>query len=184
MRLPSFEQVEQDAEAYARASRVLHRESNPGNARPLVQRHGDRELWLNAAADPADHAGDGRGLRSALRPRAASRPTATPRFPAWEMIKFSVTIMRGCFGGCTFCSITEHEGRIIQNRSEGSVLREIETIRDKTRGLHRRHLRHRRADRQHVPDGVQGPEDRGGVPPAVLRVSRASARTSTPRTTR
>lgn len=51
------------------------------------------------------------------------------------MIKFSVTIMRGCFGGCTFCSITEHEGRIIQNRSEGSVLREIEKIRDRTPGF-------------------------------------------------
>ena len=57
------------------------------------------------------------------------------KIPAWDMIRFSVTIMRGCFGGCTFCSITEHEGRIIQNRSEGSVLREIETIRDKTPGF-------------------------------------------------
>lgn len=52
------------------------------------------------------------------------------RFPAFDMIKFSVNIMRGCFGGCTFCSITEHEGRIIQNRSEDSILREIEKIQD------------------------------------------------------
>lgn len=51
------------------------------------------------------------------------------------MIRFSVTIMRGCFGGCSFCSITEHEGRIIQNRSEGSILKEIENIRDKTKGF-------------------------------------------------
>ena len=55
--------------------------------------------------------------------------------PAWEMIRFSVNIMRGCFGGCTFCSITEHEGRIIQNRSEESILREIEDIRDKVPGF-------------------------------------------------
>jgi radical SAM superfamily enzyme YgiQ (UPF0313 family) len=68
----------------------------------------------------------------------------------------SVTIMRGCFGGCSFCSITEHEGRIIQSRSEGSILQEIETIRDKDEGLHRHHLRHRRADRQHVSHGLQG----------------------------
>ena len=51
------------------------------------------------------------------------------------MIRFSVNIMRGCFGGCTFCSITEHEGRIIQSRSEDSILREIEEIRDKTPGF-------------------------------------------------
>jgi radical SAM superfamily enzyme YgiQ (UPF0313 family) len=62
------------------------------------------------------------------------------KIPAYEMIRFSVNIMRGCFGGCTFCSITEHEGRIIQSRSEGSILREIEEIRDKHAGLHRRHL--------------------------------------------
>ncbi|HSP01514.1 MAG TPA: DUF3362 domain-containing protein, partial [Thioalkalivibrio sp.] len=57
------------------------------------------------------------------------------RIPAWEMIRFSVNIMRGCFGGCTFCSITEHEGRIIQNRSEDSIIREIEEIRDKVEGF-------------------------------------------------
>ena len=57
------------------------------------------------------------------------------KIPAWEMIRHSVTIMRGCFGGCSFCSITEHEGRIIQSRSEGSILKEIETIRDKTEGF-------------------------------------------------
>ena len=72
IRLPAYEQVEQDKEAYARASRVLHRESNPGNARPLVQRHGDRDLWLNPPPIPLTTDGDGRGLRPALRARAAS----------------------------------------------------------------------------------------------------------------
>ena len=57
------------------------------------------------------------------------------RIPAYEMIKHSVNIMRGCFGGCTFCSITEHEGRIIQSRSENSIIKEIENIRDKTPGF-------------------------------------------------
>jgi hypothetical protein len=80
------------------------------------------------------------------------------KIPAWEMIRFSVNIMRGCFGGCTFCSITEHEGRIIQSRSEESILHEIEEIRDKTPGFTGVDLRPRRADRQHVPPGLQGPK--------------------------
>jgi uncharacterized radical SAM protein YgiQ len=134
IRLPSFEQVSSDAETYARASRVLHRESNPGNARPLVQRHGDRELWVTPPPIP---------LTTEEMDRVYELPYARgphpaygdAKIPAWEMIRFSVTIMRGCFGGCTFCSITEHEGRIIQNRSEQSVLNEIEAIRDKTPGF-------------------------------------------------
>jgi uncharacterized radical SAM protein YgiQ len=134
IRLPGFEQVEEDREAYARASRVLHRESNPGNARALVQRHGDRDLWLTPPPIPLttpemDAVYD---LRYARAPHPSY---GDAKIPAWDMIKFSVTIMRGCFGGCTFCSITEHEGRIIQNRSEASVVREIETIRDKTPGF-------------------------------------------------
>ncbi|SHN63963.1 YgiQ family radical SAM protein [Bradyrhizobium erythrophlei] len=134
IRLPSCEQVEQDREAYARASRVLHRESNPGNARPLVQRHGDRDLWLNPPPIPltSDEMDSVYDLPYARAPHPSY---GDAKIPAWDMIKFSVTIMRGCFGGCTFCSITEHEGRIIQNRSEGSVLQEIERIRDKTPGF-------------------------------------------------
>lgn len=134
IRLPSYEQVEQDREAYARASRVLHRESNPGNARALVQRHGDRDLWLNAPPVPlsTDEMDAVYDLPYARAPHPAY---GDAKIPAWDMIRFSVTIMRGCFGGCTFCSITEHEGRIIQSRSEGSILREIETIRDKTPGF-------------------------------------------------
>ncbi len=134
IRLPSCEQVEQDREAYARASRVLHRESNPGNARPLVQRHGDRDLWLNPPPIPLTTA-EMDAVYDLPYARAPHPSYGDAKIPAWEMIKFSVTIMRGCFGGCTFCSITEHEGRIIQNRSEASVLREIERIRDRTPGF-------------------------------------------------
>ena len=134
IRLPAYEQAEEDREAYARASRVLHRESNPGNARPLVQRHGDRDLWLNAPPIPltSDEMDSVYDLPYARAPHPSY---GDAKIPAWDMIKFSVTIMRGCFGGCTFCSITEHEGRIIQNRSEGSILQEIERIRDKTPGF-------------------------------------------------
>jgi uncharacterized radical SAM protein YgiQ len=134
VRLPSYEQVAADAETYARASRVLHRESNPGNARPLVQRHGDRELWVSPPPIPLSTEEMDRvyELPYARGPHPAY---GEAKIPAWDMIKHSVTIMRGCFGGCTFCSITEHEGRIIQNRSEASVLKEIEDIRDKTPGF-------------------------------------------------
>jgi uncharacterized radical SAM protein YgiQ len=134
IRMPSFEQVEQDREAYARANRVLHRESNPGNARALVQRHGDRELWVTPPPIPLTTP-EMDAVYDLPYARAPHPSYGDAKIPAWEMIKFSVTIMRGCFGGCTFCSITEHEGRIIQNRSEASVVREIETIRDKTPGF-------------------------------------------------
>jgi len=134
IRLPSYDQVEQDKEAYARASRVLHREANPGNARPLVQRHGDRDLWLNPPPIPLTTE-EMDAVYDLPYARAPHPSYGDAKIPAWDMIKFSVTVMRGCFGGCTFCSITEHEGRIIQNRSEGSILREIELIRDKTPGF-------------------------------------------------
>src|SRR5579871_7774 len=120
IRLPACEQVEQDREAYARASRVLHRESNPGNARPLVQRHGDRDIWLNPPPIPLT-SDEMDAVYDLPYARAPHPSYGDAKIPAWEMIKFSVTIMRGCFGGCTFCSITEHEGRIIQSRSEGSI---------------------------------------------------------------
>ncbi len=134
VRLPALEQVLEDSEAYARASRVLHRESNPGNARALVQRHGDRELWLSPPPIPLTTP-EMDAIYGLPYARAPHPSYGNEKIPAWEMIKFSVTIMRGCFGGCTFCSITEHEGRIIQNRSEESVLQEIERIRDKTPGF-------------------------------------------------
>jgi uncharacterized radical SAM protein YgiQ len=134
IRLPDFEQVRADPVLYAHASRILHMESNPGNARALVQRHGDREVWLNPPPIPLTTAEMDRvyELPYARRPHPGY---GDARIPAYEMIRFSISIQRGCFGGCTFCSITEHEGRIIQNRSEASVLREIETIRDTVPGF-------------------------------------------------
>ncbi|QDC44626.1 YgiQ family radical SAM protein [Methylophilus medardicus] len=134
IRMPAFEEVVDDPVMYAHASRVLHLEANPGNARALVQRHGQREVWLNAPPIPLstkemDYVYD---LPYARKPHPAY---GDAKIPAWDMIRFSVNIMRGCFGGCTFCSITEHEGRIIQSRSEDSILREIEEIRDKVDGF-------------------------------------------------
>jgi uncharacterized radical SAM protein YgiQ len=134
IRLPDYRSVRDDPVLYAHASRLLHVESNPGNARALVQRHGDRDVWLNPPPIP---------LATREMDRIYELPyTRQPhpaygdaKIPAYEMIRFSIAIQRGCFGGCTFCSITEHEGRIIQSRSEASILREIETIRDEVPGF-------------------------------------------------
>src|SRR5438477_5766004 len=134
VRMPDFDQVEADPVLYAHASRILHVESNPGNARALVQRHGDRDVWLNPPALPLTTAEMDAVYELPYR-RRPHPGYGDARIPAYEMIKTSVTIMRGCFGGCTFCSITEHEGRIIQNRSQPSVLREIERVRDQTPGF-------------------------------------------------
>ena len=146
IRLPSYEQVKSDPVLYAHANRVLHLETNPGNARSLVQAHGEgttaRDVWITpppiplttAEMDAVFDLPYARSPHPAYADEHGSHDGVT-KIPAWEMIRYSVNIMRGCFGGCTFCSITEHEGRIIQSRSEESVLREIEDIRDKVKGF-------------------------------------------------
>ncbi|MDQ6991650.1 MAG: YgiQ family radical SAM protein [Mariprofundaceae bacterium] len=136
IRLPSYEAVANDEVLYAHASRLLHLETNPGNARALMQKHGGREVWVNPPAIPLstvelDGVFDLPYSRLPYIGYGDIHAKET-RIPAYEMIKTSVNIMRGCFGGCTFCSITEHEGRIIQSRSQTSILREIEEIREKT----------------------------------------------------
>jgi uncharacterized radical SAM protein YgiQ len=134
VRIPSYEDVVRDPVLYAHASRTLHLESNPGNARALVQGHGDRDVWLNPPPVPltTEEMDYVYGQFFARNPHPSY---GDARIPAWDMIKFSINIMRGCFGGCTFCSITEHEGRIIQSRSHESILHEIEEIRDRTKGF-------------------------------------------------
>jgi len=134
IRLPSFNKVKNDPALYAHASRVLHQESNPHNARVLVQKHDTKEVWVNAPPIPleTDELDAVFDLPYTRRPHPVY---GDAKIPAYEMIKTSVNIMRGCFGGCTFCSITEHEGRIIQSRSEESILREIESIRDQVPGF-------------------------------------------------
>ena len=134
IRLPSYKQVAADPVLYAHASRILHLESNPGNARALVQRHGDQDVWLNPPPIPLAMA-EMDWIYDLPYQRRPHPVYGAANIPAYKMIRFSVAIQRGCFGGCTFCSITEHEGRIIQNRSEDSVIREIEKIRDAVPGF-------------------------------------------------
>jgi uncharacterized radical SAM protein YgiQ len=134
IRMPSFEQVTQDPVLYAHASRILHLESNPGNARALVQRHGGTDVWLNPPPIPlATKEMD--WIYELPYQRRPHPSYGEAEIPAYKMIRFSIAIQRGCFGGCTFCSITEHEGRIIQSRSEESVIREIEEVRDRVPGF-------------------------------------------------
>jgi len=134
IRLPAFEKVRNDAILDAHASRVLHLETNPHNARALVQKHGERIVWLNPPPIPLTTKEMDR-LFALPYTRLPHTSYEGKKIPAYEMIRFSINIMRGCFGGCTFCSITEHEGRIIQNRSEDSIIQEIETIRDTVPGF-------------------------------------------------
>jgi uncharacterized radical SAM protein YgiQ len=134
IRVPSHEAVTADAVLYAHASRILHLESNPGNARALVQRHGDTDVWLNPPPIPLTMK-EMDWVYERAYARAPHPFYDDASIPAYKMIRFSVAIQRGCFGGCTFCSITEHEGRIIQSRSEDSVLREIGEVRDKVPGF-------------------------------------------------
>jgi uncharacterized radical SAM protein YgiQ len=125
--LPSYEEVSADKQAFARMSRMLQYETNAHNARPLLQPHGDQAVYFNPPSLPLDEAAMDAlyDLPFVRRPHWAYEDE---RVPAFDTIKHSIVTMRGCFGGCTFCSITEHEGRIIQSRSADSVLREVRAL--------------------------------------------------------
>lgn len=124
--LPSLELAKEDLGAFADMTRLLHHETNPYNARRLVQAHGDRTLVVNPPELPLDES-EMDGIYDLPYTRLP-HPTYADPIPAWTMIKDSISIMRGCFGGCTFCSITMHQGRVIQNRSEKSILKEAREI--------------------------------------------------------
>ena len=134
IRMPSYEQVVNDPVLYAHADRIFHRETNPGNARPLVQNQGRNDIWVNPPPIPLETEELDWVFEQPYK-RVPHPSYGESKIPAYDMIRFSVNIMRGCFGGCTFCSITEHEGRIIQSRSEQSILDEAEKIRDLTPGF-------------------------------------------------
>lgn len=125
--LPSYEAVASDKEAFAEMSRAFQMETNPGNARPLLQPHGVEAVRFNPPAFPLETS-DMDALYDLPFTRVP-HPSYGERIPAYDTVKHSIVTMRGCFGGCTFCSITEHEGRVIQSRSAESVLREVRALR-------------------------------------------------------
>ena len=147
---------------------MIHNETNPYNARRLVQWHDRQAVVVNPPQLPISQAAMDRiyGLPYTRRPH----PSYREPIPAFEMIRDSVTIMRGCFGGCTFCSITAHQGRIIQSRSQESVLAEIRQMAADPdfKGCGQRH---RRPDGQHVRDAVHAAGSRGDLPAPVVRAS-------------
>ena len=124
--LPSYEAVVADKPTFAEATKLIHNETNPYNARGLVQFHDRQAVVCNPPCFPISQAA--MDAIYALPYTRRPHPSYKDKIPAFEMIKDSVTIMRGCFGGCTFCSITTHQGRIIQSRSHDSVIGEIETM--------------------------------------------------------
>lgn len=132
--LPTFDQVKDNKILYAHASRIFHQEVNPTSAKPLFQSHGSRSIWLNPPAKPLSQ-DEMDGVFGLPYQRVPHPSYGKAKIPAYDMIKTSINIMRGCFGGCTFCSITEHEGRIIQSRSHESIINEIEDIREKVPGF-------------------------------------------------
>ena len=122
--LPSYEEVSASKEAFARMARGLQFETNAHNGRPLLQVHGREAVYFNPPAPPLSEE-EMDGLYDLPFVRVPHPSYGAERIPAYDTVKHSIVSMRGCFGGCTFCSITEHEGRIIQSRSEASVLREV-----------------------------------------------------------
>ncbi|HET9953350.1 MAG TPA: YgiQ family radical SAM protein [Polyangiaceae bacterium] len=125
--LPSYEEVVADKRQFANMSRLFQLETNPHNGRPLLQVHGEQAVYFNSPALPLEE-GEMDGLYALPFARLPHPSYGGERIPAFETVKHSIVTMRGCFGGCTFCSITEHEGRIIQSRSKESVLKEVRAL--------------------------------------------------------
>ena len=125
--LPDYDAVAKDKLAFCEMTRISHLETNPHNARRLVQRYGRESIVVNPPALPLeqDEMDQVYGLPFTRRPHPSY---GAARIPAFEVVETSVQIMRGCFGGCTFCSITAHEGRIIQSRSQDSIITEIKLL--------------------------------------------------------
>ena len=124
--LPSYDEVKKDKKAFALMSRQFQYETNPHNGRPLLQVHGDEAVYFNRPSEPLRE--EEMDALYDLPFQRRPHPSYDREVPAFETVKHSIVTMRGCFGGCTFCSITEHEGRVIQSRSEGSVLREVRAL--------------------------------------------------------
>lgn len=126
VKLPSFEAVKSDFYAFNQATKLILENTNPFNAQALVQYHDKRAVVVNPPALPLEEAQ--MDATYALPYARLPHPSYTDKIPAFEMIQDSVTIHRGCFGGCGFCSLTLHQGRIIQPRSEGSIVAELKAL--------------------------------------------------------
>jgi len=124
--LPSYEEVQASRPAYSKAFRVMSGALNPLQAKVLVQEHANRFLVCNPPSIPMTTA----ELDSlyALPFTRLPHPVYSEPIPAWDQIKSSVTTHRGCYGGCSFCAITMHQGKSIQCRSIASIAAEVERM--------------------------------------------------------
>jgi uncharacterized radical SAM protein YgiQ len=127
--LPSFESVKKDKRSFAEATRRIHLETNPYNAKTLVQWHDRQAVVCNPPRLPESQ--QAMDFFYDLPYTRKPHPSYDESIPAFEVVKDSVTIMRGCFGGCTYCSITTHQGRIIQSRSKDSIVNEVKSMAEK-----------------------------------------------------
>ncbi len=126
--LPSFEEVMDDKAKYAEAAAVQYYEQDPIRGCTLAQKHGDKYIVQNPMSEPLSQKEMDRVY--ALPYERAYHPSyeAEGGIPALKEVKFSITSSRGCFGSCSFCALTFHQGRIIQSRSHASILREAESL--------------------------------------------------------
>jgi uncharacterized radical SAM protein YgiQ len=124
--LPPFSDVSTDKQAYAMAFALHYQEQDPFRGRPVAQVHPKTVIVQNPPARPLttgelDHIYE-------LPYSRKQHPSYREPVPSLEPVRFSVTSHRGCFGGCSFCALTHHQGRIVQSRSADSIVREVEAI--------------------------------------------------------
>ena len=124
--LPSFEECQADKKAVLELTRLTEREQNPFTGKPLVQFHGARAVLIGPPAKPLTTTEMDRVYE--LPYMRLPHPSYKEPVPAFTMIKESVTVVRGCGGGCAFCGLGLHQGRFLTSRSEDSVVREVKTM--------------------------------------------------------
>ncbi len=121
--LPSFEEVREDKKKFAKAAYFIEFEASPYNGKRLIQHHGNKSAVINPPPLPLTT--PELDAVYELPFTKEQHPSYKQRIPAADMIRFSVNSTRGCFGGCSFCAITLHQGRVVQSRSEESLLKEV-----------------------------------------------------------
>ncbi len=126
LELPSFEECKRDPRALARATLLAHQQAEPLSAKPLLQRHGKRAVWCNPPASPLSREELDQVFE--LPFARAPHPGYSKPIPAFASVQASLTVTRGCGGGCAFCAISLHQGRHVVSRSEDSVLREARRL--------------------------------------------------------
>ncbi|MDO9068682.1 MAG: YgiQ family radical SAM protein [Deltaproteobacteria bacterium] len=128
--IPSYEEISASKEKFAEAFRLAYLQQNPWSGKTVIQKHANRLLVCLPPSLPLTQ--DEMDAVYALPFENSPHPSYNESIPAWEQIKASITSHRGCFGGCSFCAITMHQGKTIQSRSENSIVAEIDKLTKKS----------------------------------------------------